>query len=174
MDEKLFEKTAYHTTAKDRAESILKNKFFYESTQTNEWLGSGIYFWDDIDDAKWWRSNVKGVPRDKTVMIEVYLKCKYSEYRDLNIKENMKEFEAICEEVINNKFFRLGTLSEVELRNFYCNYYKRKLGIKLLEYNFRRDKEFNKFGFKKDSTQYCLGEKFQKEILEIKGVIENV
>ena len=174
MSEEFFETIAYHTTEKDRAASILKDKFFKESTKDNEWLGHGIYFWDSLEDAVWWKNNVKNADKDDTVIIKVKLRCKYSEYRDLSIKKNMQEYEKECMEVIINNKLKLIKTSDDKLRNFYCNYYKKKLGIKLLLYDFRIRNKFNEFGFEKYSIQYCLGENFQSEILEIRGVIENV
>lgn len=174
MSEEFFETIAYHTTEKDRATSILKDKFFKESTKDNEWLGQGIYFWDSLEDAVWWKNHVKNAGKDDTVIIKVKLKCKYSEYKDLSIKKNMEEYEKECMEVMTNNELKLIKTSDDKLRNFYCNYYKSKLGIKLLSYDFRVRNKFNEFGFEKHSIQYCLGENFQSEILEIRGVIENV
>ena len=122
MSEEFFETIAYHTTEKDRAASILEDKFFKESTKDNEWLGHGVYFWDSLEDAVWWKNNVKNADKDDTVIIKVKLRCKYSEYRDLSIKKNMQEYEKECMEVIINNKVKLIKTSYDKLRNFYCIY----------------------------------------------------
>ena len=168
MSEEFFETIAYHTTEKDRAASILEDKFFKESTKDNEWLGHGVYFWDSLEDAVWWKNNVKNADKDDTVIIKVKLRCKYSEYKDLSIRENMQEFKEICSEIKNNKVKTLNINSRSKLRNIYCNYYKSVINVKLLSFEFVRN---NEYGFQEKSIQYCLGEKFQDEIVEILEVI---
>lgn len=54
------------------------------------------------------------------------------------------------------------------LRNLYCNYYKEKKGIKVISYNFPVKYKYE-YGFEKRARQYCVGGKYQQEILEIKG-----
>lgn len=170
MTNNVLDKIVYHTTSIDNANKIIKSNHFRASDKSNEWLGTGVYFWEDKSQSEWWRNNIKGISKENTAIIEVNLKCKFSEYRDLNILDNMKEFETICQEVINNDKFILKSKSDSELRNFYCNYYKRKLKLKLISYDFRIRGSVNKFGFSRRAIQYCLGEEFQKDVLEIKGV----
>ncbi len=44
----------YHGTAYEYAESIIKTRKMKFSSGYDEWLGRGIYFFGDIEDAKWW------------------------------------------------------------------------------------------------------------------------
>lgn len=44
----------YHGTAYENAESIIKTRKMKFSSGYDEWLGRGIYFFGDIEDAKWW------------------------------------------------------------------------------------------------------------------------
>lgn len=168
MSDKKVQIIAYHTTEKSRADSIIRSNFFKGSTKSNEWLGAGIYFWDDIEDAEWWKSNIKNVTKENTKVIKVILNCKNSEYRDLTLKDNMNEYKRICKEVEKSKHVKVNTKSVSELRNLYCNYYKRLLKIRLISYEFVRN---NNFGFQDRSIQHCLGEEFQKENLLIVGVV---
>lgn len=54
MSQKIL--TGYHGTTKEKSESILKQGFKISKSQEQkyEWLGDGIYFWDDIFYAVQW------------------------------------------------------------------------------------------------------------------------
>ena len=47
----MIELIGYHGTVKTSAEKILSSKEFIESNNDNEWLGHGIYFFADIENA---------------------------------------------------------------------------------------------------------------------------
>lgn len=46
--------TGYHATKSEYSEKILDTKDFKSSVSARDWLGTGIYFWDEIYNAKWW------------------------------------------------------------------------------------------------------------------------
>ena len=48
--------TGYHGTTEERANEILMSKKYKVSKGEKEWLGTGIYFYPDINDAYNWRS----------------------------------------------------------------------------------------------------------------------
>ncbi len=53
--------TGYHGTSAENAKSILKSGKFLLSSGTKEWLGTGIYFYREFEDAyDWARGNPGG------------------------------------------------------------------------------------------------------------------
>lgn len=53
----------YHCNDKTRCQKFLDNKkFMIESKEDGIWLGNGMYFWDNLSNAKfWYRKNNKSM-----------------------------------------------------------------------------------------------------------------
>ena len=49
----------YHGTDKNAAKLIVDSQKFRPSLEDDEWLGKGVYFYWDIDDARWWCTDYK-------------------------------------------------------------------------------------------------------------------
>ena len=47
-------KTGYHAMAKEYVQDSITNQAIHPSTDTDEWLGHGVYFFQYISDARWW------------------------------------------------------------------------------------------------------------------------
>lgn len=61
--------TGYHGTSKEYAENILKTKIFHQSRKINEWLGNGIYFYTEFEEALEWAK--KYHPNNEAVIHEI-------------------------------------------------------------------------------------------------------
>lgn len=97
MSDKIL--TVYHTTAKKREKSILKNGF-YKSKGQNQWLGEGVYFYKDIYYAVQWGflGVVKGQIidinefKDKCSILSLELNCEECNVLDLNTPDGYEIF----------------------------------------------------------------------------------
>lgn len=107
--------TGYHATTKDRGQEILKNGFNISKSQNDnyEWLGDGVYFWDDDYYAVQWN------------MIDLEKKNK-----DKSI-ENLNEYTIIKSDIKVNKL-KLFEISSPE-GSFIYNDFKNKLKNKFIE-----------------------------------------
>lgn len=149
------------------------------STKNNEWLGTGVYFWGNKEDANWWKNCIKDVDREDTEILEVELTCEDEHYRDLDQDAHFEEYTRICSELYSRSKIDLSFSSKAQERNFCCNYYKRLLKLKLLSYRFPVRNQFN-YGFEKKALQYCLSELAeddtikQQDMVKIKGVKDYV
>lgn len=105
----------YHATTKDRGQEILKNGFDISKSQNDnyEWLGDGVYFWDDDYYAVQWN------------IIDLEKKNK-----DKNI-ENLNEYTIIKSDIKVNKL-KLFEMSSPEGSYIY-NDFKNKLKNKFIE-----------------------------------------
>ena len=113
MSQKIL--TGYHGTTKEKSESILKQGFKISKSQEQkyEWLGDGIYFWDDIFYAVQW--NIINMEKN---------------YNDKNEK-NLMNYAIIKSRIIVNKS-KLFDISSPEGSIIYSKL-KKKLEKKLIE-----------------------------------------
>lgn len=113
MSQKIL--TGYHGTTKEKSESILKQGFEISKSQEQkyEWLGDGIYFWDDIFYAVQW--NIINMEKN---------------YNDKNEK-NLMNYAIIKSKIIVNKS-KLFDISSPEGSIIYSKL-KKKLEKKLIE-----------------------------------------
>lgn len=81
--------SGYHGTTLSNANKILKDGKFKLSRSNTEWLGKGIYFYFDINDAYYWREN-------EAIMHSV-VKIDPSEYLDIDTQVGMEIFNDILE-----------------------------------------------------------------------------
>ena len=81
--------TGYHGTSSENAEKILKNGYNISDSE-KEWLGPGIYFYFDYNDALTWRD------RKNTVLCSV-VECKDEEYLDIDSPVGKEIFNDVAE-----------------------------------------------------------------------------
>lgn len=79
--------TGYHGTDLTSAESIIKSRQYYLSTNDDNWLGDGIYFYFNFEDALNWR-------KGKTVLHSL-IKVNTDEYLDMDSDEG----RALCYDI---------------------------------------------------------------------------
>ena len=70
--------TGYHGTTSESANNIIKEGKFDISRSDTEWLGEGIYYYFDIDDAYKWRNT--------EAILHSVIKIEDSEYLDIDSK----------------------------------------------------------------------------------------
>lgn len=67
----------YHCNDTERCERYIENKeYIIESVEDGKWLGTGMYFWDNISNALYWFNEKKRKNRDGVfaiVMSQVYI-----------------------------------------------------------------------------------------------------
>ncbi|MHB9307305.1 hypothetical protein KST83_03910 [Fusobacterium nucleatum] len=158
--EKVF--TGYHGTVGEDVRiilnDILKNGFRI-SSKNNEWLGRGIYFFDNINNAHWWNnSNRKKELNKGIIKAEIFSKIEY--FLDLDDEEDRKKFKAKIPEykkMIRDEGVELG--EEDANRILAClllNLYSKEHGIKLLRKTFSLNNENLLEVLSKTQTQYCV------------------
>lgn len=148
----------YHKNRKERASKICGFKNFPISRGKRMWLGDGIYFWDTIDNAKWWNSKVY----PDGVILSAQLKCSSKHYVDLDIPANMKSMVGFAES-LKCEIEKVGECDidfsdQLQARAFFCTCFKKENGILLMRHSFPyTDKEWNVAGFREmhSRTQYC-------------------
>lgn len=87
--------TGYHGTSQEAAEIIMESKQFLISNKNKEWIGKGIYFYPNINDAYEWN--------DCEAILHVVIKVEQSEYLDIDTKEGQKIYNEI-ENVLLERF----------------------------------------------------------------------
>lgn len=157
----------YHGTTNYFAEKIVKEHQFHLSVKNIEWLGKGVYFWQNKKDGIWWakQSLKKYSKENKCHVNAVVLKCQLicipEEYVDLGLDSNMKRLIDFIKqyEFEQNKFGKKKPNFKTadEQRCFYCTLFKKYNNIKILSFPFARSWE-NYAGFKivKTNVQICV------------------
>lgn len=166
-----YNEIGYHTTYIIYKDSILKNGF-YLSKNNNEWLGEGVYFWDNEKNALWWKQNSKILER---CVFVCELKCMINNYLDLDNKMEMSKFESYLNDYLRSystsKLAKPKFKNADECRKFFCDIYCSHNNICILSFTFEHD-IINKFGFKTgalERRQICVR---NPECISIKSVKE--
>lgn len=140
-----YNERGYHTTLAKHRDNIIKNGF-YKSNKSNEWLGEGVYFWDNEENALWWK------PKDRMSKKCIFicdLSCPVSQY--LNLDKEMAKFEEYLHMYLKSIPSSLGKKPNFkntdQCRKFFCDIYCGKNDICILAFTFEHDR-INEFGFK--------------------------
>lgn len=91
----------YHGTTLKYANSIIEEGKFHISSSDTEWLGDGIYYYFDINDAYEWRDNTEAI-------LHSVIKIEDSEYLDIDSKcgiEIYNEMIRCISEIHGKKIF---------------------------------------------------------------------
>ena len=163
-----YKEVGYHKTLYIYVNSIKKNGF-KPSNAEDDWLGFGVYFWDNIENAKWW--NVGNNSIIKNCIIECELKCDMDQY--VNLNDEMDKLESFCEqymrEIRKNKLPRPNFKNNNQRKKFFCDLYCKKNNLLILSFRFEHD-IMNKAGFKigtKKRRQICVRDPKLIQILSI-------
>lgn len=148
----------YHTTTRQNAEKILSSTFEVNLKTNDDWLGEGIYFWEDIANAQWWKSvHFKGTTYD-TCTLCAKLICDEEEYIDLSIAKNMNDLvnfaDTLANEMAEMGMFFPDFKTPNQMKHFYCTAFKKKYQIKIMRHTFEH-KEINPAGFQMLRPQLC-------------------
>lgn len=165
-----YKEIGYHKTLYIYVESIKKNGF-KPSNENDDWLGFGVYFWDNVENAKWWNVGTDSVI--KSCIIECELKCDINQY--VNLNENIHEFDLFCKkymrEIVKNKLPRPNFENNNQKKKYFCDLYCTKNNLSILSFEFEHD-IINIAGFKigtKKRRQICVRNPNLIQILSING-----
>lgn len=154
-----YNKIGYHRTLSVYLDNIKKNGF-KPSNNDDDWLGMGVYFWDSIENAKWWNVGTGSVIEKCTIICR--LKCDKTQYLDLDNDGEMNKFNVFCKKYMNN--LKTEGLPRPKFKNnnqkkkFFCDLYCSCNGFVILSFTFKHD-IINTAGFKvetRERKQICV------------------
>ncbi len=155
--------TCYHGTSKNNAEKILKEQIFLESDRETDWLGRGIYFFEEKEDALWWNSHSRFIGQ-KMEILEVELEFPEDSWLDLDDRGTKRSVTSFVQERLRHKPLQLQNLIEMDRYKrqcFFCNYLQNYIPeIRIRSYNFPAKFQSNNpfdFGFS-TRKQFCVVE----------------
>ncbi len=130
-----YKEVGYHKTLYRYVDSIKKNGF-KPSNAEDDWLGYGVYFWDNIENAKWWKvGNNSSV---KKCIIECELKCDMEQY--VNLNDEMDKLESFCKEYMKeikiNKSPKPNFKNNNQRKKYFCDLYCKKNNVSILSFEF--------------------------------------
>lgn len=165
-----YDEIGYHKTYLIYKEDIIKNGFD-PSCDDDDWLGEGVYFWDNLNNAKWWNKN-KGTLRH--CIFECELTCKANRYLNLDDENEMGKFDIFSKQYIRemiklgNKVPKFGNNNQ--RKKFFCDLYCKKNDFEILSHTFKHD-IINSAGFKIGTEyrrQICVRENNNIKIVAVK------
>jgi hypothetical protein len=181
----MIEYIAYHGTNSENVESIKINGFKL-SSELNDWLGCGIYFFVGgfscpIENARNWAKNKAF--KDKYPEYSI-LKALVSGNRilDLRVEEDLKIFDELRQHILN-RYEEEKKISGKKLHpdTFLCNSVAKSMKLDMLIQNFYIKTKFQRVKVIDsripNTTVLCAKESANIELVNIeeieKGVIEN-
>ena len=140
-----YNEIGYHSTYTKYYDNIL-NVGFYESDKEDDWLGRGVYFWDTIGNANWWKKKLS--KNEEKCIIKCDLSCKRENYIDLDISmeefvEFLKNYSLTME---NSGKIKPVFKNKKQRRRYYCDIYSAQNNIDIMSHTFEHD-AVNEFGF---------------------------
>lgn len=154
----------YHGTLEDRAESIVANGF-NQSNKVIEWLGFGVYFFDNFENAKLWaiQERKRFDAESRPVVLVVEIQTEIDSFLDLDEQQTLRSFKEELKKGYKMMFGdkRGGAPNfkdNREQRCFWCNYYIRTHpNIKVIALTFPRI-QYDRFGFPAvyEKRQLCV------------------
>ena len=153
--------TGYHGTGQAHARDIIRENKFKNSESAKEWLGCGVYFFEDRNHAIGWANIRARRENDKyAVVLAADISFDADEIFDLDIPRNIIELEKFCEkEMQSDTFKRNGAphfKTHEEQRCFWADFYKETHpNIKVMAYTFdSTERVISGFPFKQ--RQLCV------------------
>lgn len=169
-----YTEIGYHKTLHMHVSNI-KKYGFKPSNENDDWLGLGVYFWDNIENAKWWKVGTGTGAIKKDCIIECELKCKMEQYLNLNKGGEMDKFDKFCRkymsEIKKNKLPRPKFENNNQRKKYFCDLYCKKNNYSILSFEFEHD-SINIAGFKIGTIkrrQICVRDSKLIRILSIIG-----
>ena len=169
----------YHATKAEYSEKILNTKDFKSSVSERDWLGTGIYFWDEIYNAKWW-AKIR-YKNEKSVIIKSLLECDNDLFLDLDSTEeilaykkftsNISDYIKQLPEDLQNTYLNLNFKDIKAVRCFYLNVYKKLFDIAIIRRTFDVEGSYRADdGITLTRTQLCVTDSYQNQVIKDIGV----
>lgn len=147
----------YHTNDKERCEIFLEKEEYIIEAEDEDWLGTGMYFWDNLSNAKFWVKN-KQKKINEVMVTEATIIL--DENLDLSDEEIIAKFEELWRQIcfkekeeianINRKLYPQKKRNVEEITgkkiDFIFNYFNMGVKYKSIKaigyYPNRREKDF--------------------------------
>lgn len=172
----------YHGTSSDNKQSIISLGLDPDKVKVrfDHWLGQGVYFFDDIDKAKWWSRSIASKKSKGAVVFKSKIRERRNKVLDLDQVEDLDAFLTECINLIheteNLKLDKVPIFTDQNVRAFWFDYYKRTHDITVIiatfnkpyaGYTFRRSKDdrivqmrfLKTLGLGFSERQICVSEK---------------
>lgn len=172
----------YHGTSSDNKQSIISLGLDPDKVKVrfDHWLGQGVYFFDDIDKAKWWSRSIAAKKSKGAVVFKSKIRERRNKVLDLDQVEDLDAFLTECINLIheteNLKLDKVPIFTDQNVRAFWFDYYKRTHDITVIiatfnkpyaGYTFRRSKDdrivqmrfLKTLGLGFSERQICVSEK---------------
>lgn len=82
----------YHVGEKKQNSDFCEGKEIAESTNAENWAGSGLYFWDSLKNAEYWINSKKDEDREYTI-VKANFEIEEEKLLDLTNAASFKDFE---------------------------------------------------------------------------------
>lgn len=79
--------TGYHGTTEEESQKILESNYFVPSEGEDNWLGNGIYFYSNLNDAYEWEKS--------EVILHTIIKINRDEFLDIDTNEGKQVFNNV-------------------------------------------------------------------------------
>lgn len=164
MPETRLSMSGYHGTAQSRFKSIQREKFRLSSGD-KEWLGPGIYFFAEYENAVWWakgeaRRRIKPKAGDPPFVIQVNLWYNENEHLDLDLVPDREQYELLVSQIeskLTRKpcFDAFDPMTARKLRRcLYCKLLFHSTPVKILSCTFF--KEYNEYDIPINRKEHCV------------------
>ncbi len=159
-----IEKLGYHATTRYAAEQIMRNRLFRMSSNNDDWLGKGIYFWENEEHCSTWRRSSN--------RIAVQINCPKNRYVDLQVENEMDDFcdfaQQLCKEIEEAGEIIPEFVDIHQRQRFFCDYYKESKKLLLMRGIFPR--RANVVGFNVYRPQLCASSNSIIKIIDSKVI----
>ena len=141
----------YHGTSSAAKESISARGLDPEATKPRKdhWLGRGVYFFEDRDQAMWWAVDITKKQRDRDSYPVIYgadIAAEESQVLNLDDNREIAAFYAFIRDSMENikKMCQEGNIGypifdKSKLRGVFFDYYKKEFGIKVIICTFTKN-----------------------------------
>lgn len=92
----------YHVdTIKNNKDFLTKHSFEQFHVKDDDWGGDGVYFWDNIGNAKYWLTGHWKNDKEQASIVQVELQVNINDILDLSEPIIVSEFEGTVNKMIN-------------------------------------------------------------------------
>ena len=160
-------KYGYHGTTQEAADRIIAEHHFIDSNKNNEWLGTGVYFFEYKFHAEWWIS-VGKLKYHETSILKAELNYTKDQELDLDDPDQLNEVNKIVQEFVkildakkDGKILaaNLSADASPEKWAFACNTARKfcpNIGIILYTFPTNPNLPLGASGFRQTQRQMCV------------------
>ena len=155
----------YHGTVSNYAKKIETDGFTIKPSKPEDdhWLGHGIYFYEDYEDARYWAESKSKKKQQTPVVYKATLEANDEDIFDLDIKMNVIKLAEYEEEY--SKFLKeMGIIIKGTDKQYRCTLldsYKKEFAIMIISYTFE-----NRWSWTENNTKSkVIDIKFKKKQL---------